>query len=252
MTATTRSAALAAACLALLLCLCAPVAELSAQATGVLTGLVTDENTGRAIVGAVVVHTTAGLTARTDSTGYFAMQGVPLGSGSVRLEAPGYVSVTSELEVSEVEFLQVRLMAVAAALDEIVVLAGRTPGRARRVEVDENEQPSRTVMDLLGDRIPGVTVHRGGGNIGGGGAAITIRGVSTLQGATAPDVYLDGVRLDGRDTGEHAMHILDRIPASEVARVRVLKGPEAAAYPFSANGVIVIETHSGGGSTPRE
>jgi outer membrane receptor protein involved in Fe transport len=210
--------------------------------------VVSDEATGRPIVGASVSLPDQGVAATTSEAGEFTLENVRPGSVSVRFEALGYASVTEELALSAVEFLQVRLVAMAAALDEIVVITGRTPraGRAREVEVSKDEPPSTSVLDLLADRIPGVAVLRGGGNIGGGGAAVTIRGVGTLQSNTAPDVYLDGVRLDGRNTGEHAMHILERLPAAEVSRIRVLKGADAAAYPFSANGVIVVETHRGG------
>lgn len=222
---------------------------LSAQSTGFLSGVVLDEVTGLPIAGASVSLPDQSVGATTSAAGQFTIENVRPGAVSVRFEAPGYVSVTEELALSAVEFLQVRLVGVAAALDEIVVITGRTTraGRARAVDVPEDEPPSTSVLDLLADRIPGVMVLRGGGNIGGGGAAVTIRGVGTLQGNTAPDVYLDGVRLDGRDTGEHAMHILERLPAAEVSRIRVLKGADAAAYPFSANGVIVVETHRGGG-----
>jgi len=220
---------------------------LSAQDTGFLAGVVLDGANGRPIVGAKVSLPQQGIGATTSESGAFALENVRPGSVSVRFEALGYVSVTEELALSAVEFLQVRLVGVAAALDEIVVITGRTPrDRARAVDVRDDEPPSTSVLDLLADRIPGVTVLRGGGNIGGGGAAVTIRGVGTFQGNTAPDVYLDGVRLDGRDTGEHAMHILERLPAAEVSRIRVLKGADAAAYPFSANGVIVVETRRGG------
>jgi outer membrane receptor protein involved in Fe transport len=220
---------------------------LSAQGTGFLSGVVLDEVTGRPIVGASVSLPDQGVVATTVETGQFTLENVRPGAVSVRFEAPGYVSVTEELTLSAVEFLQVRLVGVAAALDEIVVITGRTSrgSRGGQVQVSADEPPSTSVLDLLADQIPGVSVLRGGGNIGGGGAAVTIRGIGTFQGNTAPDVYLDGVRLDGRDTGEHAMHILERIPAAEVSRIRVLRGAEAAAYPFSANGVIVIETHRG-------
>ncbi|MEX2048907.1 MAG: carboxypeptidase regulatory-like domain-containing protein [Gemmatimonadota bacterium] len=222
---------------------------LSAQDTGFLAGVVTDGVNGRPIAGAKVSLPDQGVGVTTSATGEFTLDNVRPGSVSVRFEALGYASITEELALSAVEFLQVRLMGVAAALDEIVVITGRTPRsrRARAVDVSQDEPPSTSVLDLLADRIPGVTVLRGGGNIGGGGTAVTIRGVGTFQGNTAPDVYLDGVRLDGRDTGEHAMHILERLPAAEVSRIRVLKGADAAAYPFSANGVIVVETHRGGG-----
>jgi outer membrane receptor protein involved in Fe transport len=216
--------------------------------SSLLSGLVVDDASGRPIAGAVVSLPELGARTETGAGGQFSLDNLRVGAVTVRFEAPGYMSVTEELVLSEVEFFQVRLVAVAAALDEIVVLAGRTPGaRASRVDVRNDEPSSTSVLDLLADQIPGVTVRRGGGNIGGGGAGVIIRGVGTFQGATAPEVYLDGVRLDGRDTGEHAMHILERIPAAEVARIRVLKGAAASSpYAFSANGAIVIETHRGG------
>jgi outer membrane receptor protein involved in Fe transport len=223
--------------------------SLAAQDTGVLAGLVVDDGTGRPIADVKVALPALGILTTTESTGLFQLEGVRVGIVTVRFEAAGYMSVTEEIGLSAVEFLQVRLMALAAALDEIVVIAagGAPSQRSSRVDVRSGVAFSTSVMDLLQDQIPGVTVLRGGGNVGGGGAAVTIRGIGTLQSGTAPDVYLDGVRLDGRDTGEHAMHILDRIPAAEVARIRVLKGAAAtSAYPFSANGVIVIETHRGG------
>jgi len=228
--------------------------ELAAQDNGFLAGLVVDNGTGRPIGGVKVSLPELGMLTTTAGTGQFQLEGVRVGSVTVRFEATGYMSVTEELSLSAVEFHQVRLMAVAAALDEILVIAtsGAPTERSSRVDVRDDVLASTSVMDLLSDQIPGVTVRRGGGNIGGGGAAVNIRGVGTLQASTAPDVYLDGVRLDSRDTGEHAMHILDRIPAAEVARIRVLKGAAAtSAYPFSANGVIVIETHRGGAGRDR-
>lgn len=238
----------------LLLAATALAAPVAGQDAGILAGLVVDDATGRPIAGARVSLPELGLLTATSGTGQFQLETVPVGYVTVRFEAPGYVSVTEELNLSAVEFFQVRLLGLAAALDEIVVIAGGALGgdRTSRIDVRDDEPESTSVMDLLADQIPGLTVLRGGGNIGGGGAAVTIRGVGTLQGNTAPDVYLDGIRLDSRDTGEHAMHILDRIPASEVARIRVLKGAAAtSAFPFSANGVIVIETHRGGAGTDR-
>lgn len=223
---------------------------LAAQDTGFLGGQVVDGASGRGITGATVSLPELDTSTKTGENGRFQLDSVRVGSVTVRFEAPGYVSVTEELQLSAVEFLQVRLMAVAAALDEILVIAGRPPDATRgsQLAVRGDEAPSASVLDLLQAQIPGVTVRRGGGNIGGGGAAVSIRGIGTFQGSTAPDVYLDGVRLDAGDTGEYMMHTLERIPASDVARIRVLKGASSASpYAFSANGAILIETHRGGG-----
>lgn len=89
-------------------------------------------------------------------------------------------------------------------------------------------------------------VRRGGANLGGG-AYVYLRGAGTFQADQAPDIYLDGIRIDGRNTGTRSLHILDLISAEDVASVRVQKGASGAAG-FAlggANGVIVIETNRG-------
>ena len=226
---------------------------LSAQEPGVLSGVLVDDADGRPVVGATVSLTSLGLAASTNETGYFALEGVRIGDATIRFEAPGYVAVTEEVDISGVEFVQVRLVALGAALDELVVIVARASGTEHTSELDvpRDATPSASVLDVLAAQVPGLQVHRGGGVLGGGGTAIRIRGIGTFQGNAAPEVYLDGVRLDGRDSGEHSMHILETIPASEVARIRVHKGAAGSPYGFSANGVIVIETHRGGGGPGR-
>lgn len=222
------------------------VLPLSAQDTGQLVGLVVDDRSGRVIEGVTVALPELDEVETTGEDGRFRLEGLPGWVRTVRFHAPGYVSLTEVLDLSVLEFLQVRLVPMTAALDEILVIAGASARRARRVEVRADEPSSTSALELLEDHVPGLVVARGGGNVGGGGAAVMIRGISTFQGSTAPDVYLDGVRLDGGDTGEYAMHVLDQILASEVARIRVLKGAaNSSPYASSANGVILIETHRG-------
>jgi len=221
---------------------------LSAQESGVLSGLVVDDADGRPVVGATVALPGLGLVAGTNEAGYFALEGISLGDVTVRFEAVGYVAVTEDVDISGVEFVRVRLLALGAALDELVVMVSRASGtdHTSRLDVDPEPTPSASVLDVLAGQVPGVSVLRGGGVLGGGGTAIRIRGVGTFQGSSAPEVYLDGVRLDADDTGELSMHILELIPATEVARIRVHKGASSSLHGFSANGVIEIETHRGG------
>ncbi|MDH3285395.1 MAG: TonB-dependent receptor plug domain-containing protein, partial [Acidobacteriota bacterium] len=162
----------------------------------------------------------------------------------VRFEAAGYVSVVEEIEVAASEFLQVRLTPLTAVLDEILVLTGRPPRPDEPVglPLKIDGAPWRSVLNLLEDQVPGIVVRRRGAL--GTGAAIWIRGVSTFQLSSAPDVYLDGVRIDTA-INPNALHVLDMIHADEVARVSVFKGAASGAARGGANGTILIETNRG-------
>ncbi len=161
---------------------------------------------------------------------------------------PGYASVVEPLVVSapELGFLQVWLRPVDAILDELLVSVGRDPRSSGLVERETRPQETwRSALDLIEQEVPGVEVRRAGSNVGTG-ASISIRGVGSFEN-NAPVIYVDGIRIDDSAGTLRAMHALDLIPADMVARVRVLRGPSAAAaYAFAANGVILIETRRGG------
>ena len=229
----------------LLSALCVPAgAQLGTSLAGVIVSDVTDEP----LQGAKVSLQGMRMEAVTGEDGQFLIEGVPSGAFRVTFDAPGYASVVEELEASVGAFLRVRLSPLEAVLDEILVLVGRPPAssRASGFTVDKDGEAWRSILDLLDDQVPGVVVRRGGGNLGGG-AFIYIRSAGTLQGDNAPDIYVDGVRIDSQNTGARALHVLDLIPAEDVSSVRVHKGASGAAG-FSlggANGVIEIETNQG-------
>ncbi len=209
-----------------------------------LAGVVVDERTGAALQGAKIALRSLSLEAVSDATGQFTIQGVPTGFFEVRFEAPGYVSVVEEVELAEADFLQVRLSPLGAVLDELLVRTGRrnAPDGPPGLPIRNDAAPWRSVLDLLEDQVPGVVVRRRGAL--GAGAAIFIRGVGTFQANSAPDVYLDGVRIDST-VNPDALHTLDQIHADQVARVRVYKGAASGAHLGGANGAIVIETNRG-------
>jgi hypothetical protein len=229
---------------ALLLASCSPLAG---QQLGVLGGVVVDEITGQPLPGAVISLPRIGRSVVARENGRFLLEGLPVGAVDVRFEASGYMTVVEQVELSAVHFVQVRLTPVQAVLDTVLVIAGRRPPTrgGGDVVVRKDEEPWRSVLDLLEDQVPGVVVRRDGGNVGTG-AAIYFRGVTSFQVSAAPQVYLDGIRLDGR-TGARSLHVLDMISADEVARVRVVRGASGPVGlgAAGANGAIVIETHGG-------
>lgn len=230
-----------------MLALLAPSHPLDAQESASLTGVMVSDATGALLRDGVVSLVGSSVRATTDRRGQFMIEGLPVGSIRVRFEAPGYVSVVEDVEISIGAYYRVPLSPVDAVLNEILVAAGRRPTHdgAQMVSVDKEVDGWRSVLDLLDDQVPGIVVHRAGTL--GGGAYVAIRGAGTLQGDNAPDIYLDGSRVEGGNSGTWTLHTLDLISAEEVSSVRVYKGAAGGAG-FAlggANGVIVIETNRG-------
>ncbi len=222
---------------------------LEGQDSGSLAGTILDDLSGQPLVRAVVSLPKLEREAVTNDDGQFLLEGLPRGSHEVKFEAHGYVAVVEQLEIAEADFLQIRLDPLAAVLDQILVIAGRTPGVTSTdvLQTPASERPWQSVLDLLENQVPGITVRRGGGLANG--AAIVIRGINSFRSDGSPMVLVDGVRIDSQQTGPQSIHSLDLISAEVVLRIRVLKGASAASgYSNGANGVILIETIQGSGS----
>lgn len=227
---------------------------LQAQTRGSLVGSVVDEATEAPLEGATITVLNADLNAEVNEEGEFLLPEVPAGEVTVRVEQPGYTSVVEQVEVTagDVTFLRVSLPRMEALLREILVQAGRRPasGSAEtQVRGEDDDGNSETAADLLDERVPGVDITRGTGIVGTG-SSVRIRGVSSISLSNSPAIYLDGVRIDegGSSTaaGKTGLHALETIPASQVERIRILRGPSAAAqYAESANGIILVETRRG-------
>jgi len=223
------------------------VRSLEAQASSSLTGVVVDDLNGVPLMGATVSIPKLDVRTQTDRNGQFLLEGVPAGGHEVKFESHGYVGVVERLMLTGTDFLQIRLDPMAAVLDQILVIAGRTPTVpivSRDTRAPDGQRPWLSALDLLEAQIPGVVVRRGGGLANG--AAILIRGVNSFRSDGAPVVIVDGLRLESTQTGYNSFHLLDMIPADAVARIRVIKSAaEASQYGNAANGVIIIETIRG-------
>jgi hypothetical protein len=220
-----------------------PSPELDAQQSGALQGWVYDERGQRPLEGVTVLVATSGERASTDREGRFYVEAVPAGRIDVRLALDGYVSQVESVEITplEVTLIQFRLQPVAAVLDEVLVRLGirRTQGHTEG-EAAGRAEGSLSAADLLIQRIPGLSARRTSGSVGEG-LRVSLRGANSISLSDQPAVYLDGVRVDVGGTVD--LHVLDQIPAADVLRIRVLRGPAAATlYPLSAAGVILVET----------
>jgi hypothetical protein len=221
-----------------------PGPSLGAQGLGSMLGWVYGPSAERPLAGVTVVVEGSGARTSTDADGRFQLDSVPAGRVAVRLALEGYVSQVESVEITslEVTLIQFQLHPVSAVLDELLVLMSggrRAQGHAEAEVVDRGEG-SLTAADLLMRRVPGLSARRTSGALGDG-LRVSLRGSNSISLSDQPAVYLDGVRID--DGGAVDMRVLDQIPAADVQRIRVLRGPAAATrYPLSAAGVILVET----------
>ncbi|MEN9507925.1 MAG: hypothetical protein RLZZ621_488, partial [Gemmatimonadota bacterium] len=247
----------------------APFASVLAaqQATGTISGKVTDATTGQPIgnVQVAVIGTTLG--ALTNQDGQFTIRGVPVGSAAVRVIRIGYSEqrVAASVTAAQVSTLNIGLKAVAATLNPVVTTV---TGEQRRIEVGnaiaqvnaENIVQSSgvtNVADLLTSRAAGVMVVPGTQT--GAGTRVRIRGTSSMALTNNPIWVIDGVRVDG-STGSSSVSVGGTTPSrvgdlnpEEIESMEVVRGPSASTLygTDAANGVIVIKTKRGVAGKPQ-
>jgi outer membrane receptor protein involved in Fe transport len=227
---------------------------LVAQATATLAGTIVDDGSGAPVEGASVLILGLDLLAKTNERGEFTFGTIPAGRLTLRYDSPAHPSVVEDVEVGadEVAFLQIRLAGIEAVLQELIVTAERTRTGTGTSETVIRGGPgdARTAADLLAEQVPGVSLRRNDGSAAGG-ARLRLRGTNSMTVGDAPAIYVDGILVSSREKSldlraSSGLHVLEQIPASSVERIRVLRGPAAAAqYPSGFGGVIVIETRKG-------
>ena len=110
---------------------------------------------------------------------------------------------------------------------------------------------ARTLSELLEARVPGVSVMRSSGIVGGG-SRVRLRGATGLYATREPILIVDGVRVDGTQDapglsiGGQQPSRLDDIDIDQIARIEALRGPAASALygTNGAGGVIRITTRA--------
>ena len=227
--------------LAVVATLVTPPAAAQAQDGGSIVGEVVDNVTLQPVVGATVTVVSHELSSVTNDDGHFSLRDVPPGSISVRVEQLGYIAIVGEVEVhpNDVTFVQFPLSPMAFLLDELRVVAERTEetvedgGSYTEIIPDESDS-ARNALELLTTRVPSLMVRTDA--IGGTTRSeIRIRGNASVSQSNMPSIYIDGARAD--------IMYLEDLSATEVRRIRVLRGPSAASlYPDAANGVIIVDT----------
>ena len=251
-----RSALGAAAAAALLLVTAVPLA---AQATGTISGRVTDASTQRPLAGAQV--TVGARSTVTNAEGDYSATVSP-GAITVRVSTLGYAGASRTVTVAagQTATTNFALSPSAISLTELVVTG--TPGATEKRELGHavttvnaaevtEKMPIATVTQLLQARSPGLTIMQGSGSVGTA-SSIRIRGTGSVEGGNAPIFYIDGVRMRGGGMGGYGVggqgaSYLDGLNPDDIESIEVIKGPAAATLygAEAAAGVIQIITKKG-------
>ena len=220
----------------------------TAQQTGTITGVVTDESTGQPLESALVRMAGQEGGVLTNQNGRYLMSTVPTGTHSITFVIVGYQEATLEVSVGagQTAVLDALLSSEAIRVQELIVtgVARATPRvklpfTVEKIDVATSPVPAISAESFLVGKVPGVKVVRGSGQPGSSGD-ILLRGATSISGAQAPLIVIDGVITTNS---------FDDLATLDIASMEVVKGAAGAALYGSraANGVIQIRTKRGGG-----
>ena len=208
------------------------------QAQKTITGTVSDADGPLPGAAVIVQGTDQGVT--TDFDGNYSIEA---NEGDV-LEFSFIGMTTATATVGADSVINITLDTSENRLEEVVVVGysaqtrGDITGSVASVDMEEAlKQPVANAAEVLQGRVSGVNVISNGAP--GAAPQITIRGLGTSNN-TNPLYIIDGVQTDDPN-------ILNSIDPSDIVQMNVLKDGAAAIYGARAsNGVIIVQTKSGG------
>lgn len=212
-----------------------------------ISGVVTDVETGEALIGASVRAVGATVGANTDFDGRFSFT-IPEGVTQIEVSYTGYDTRTITLDASNEYAIA---LSSGVLLGEAIVVAY---GTVRKEDVtgslfavtekDFNKGAINSPQELLVGKVAGVQVTTNPDP--GGGATIRIRGGSSLSASNDPLIIVDGVPLSNTGPGG-ARNVFNIINPNDIESFTVLKDASSTAlYGLRAsNGVIIITTKKG-------
>ena len=224
-----------------------------------ISGVVSDEASGAAVVAATVKVKGKSIVTTTNADGQFTLS-VP--SGSVVLEISSVGFTTKEVSVGESESkIVISLAKGSQQLNEVVVTALGISKEQRKlgyavttVSAEQFNKARETNVALsLAGQVAGLNIKGASGGPGST-ARILLRGMPSMNSGGSPLFVINGVPIDntqrgssgewgGSDNGDG----ISNINPDDIESMTVLKGQSASALygARASNGVIIITTKSG-------
>lgn len=217
------------------------------QAQIIINGTVKSA-TREALIGASILVKNTSLGTTVDIEGAFRLQlDDKQNNTTLVVSFIGYT--TQEILVGEKRNFDIILAEDATQLSEVIVIGytaqekGKITGAVNTVSEELiSRLPVPSIDQALQGRAPGVVVTQNTG-APGEGVSVRIRGAGSINSSNSPLYVVDGIpTLD-----------INSISTQDIASITVLKDAGATAVYGSraANGVVIVTTKSGSGSTPK-
>lgn len=212
-----------------------------------IKGIVTVES-NQPLPGATVLLKGTSIGTVTDFNGEFNLDISSNGVGTIVISFLGYL--TKEVKFNNQNEIIVVLSEDASALDEVVVIGYGTQkkkdltGSVVTMSSEEfHNVPVTNVEGLIANKLPGVQITPFSGRPGAG-SSILIRGGSSLNASNDPLIVIDGVPIEGWNSGPG---MLSQLNPNDIESFTVLKDASASAIYGSraSNGVVIITTKKG-------
>jgi TonB-dependent starch-binding outer membrane protein SusC len=233
------------------------LAQGAGQSTGRVTGTVTNDG-GQPLAGAQVTLQGTRLGDVTDAEGRYAINAVPAGSYTLRVQRIGFAPATQPLTVAtgQTATANVRLAATATNLDQVVVVGYGSQRRAdvtsavasvRAEELIPRAAPTPSVSNALQGKAPGVQVVTASGTPGAA-AAVRVRGTNSISANAEPLYVIDGIpAAQGSQSTDPTFNPLNSINPADIESIDILKDASATSIygARGANGVVLVTTRRG-------
>ncbi len=256
--------------LLLVLAIVSPFALAAQQATGTVSGRVTDASVGRGLPDVAVLVTGSRLGTQTGPNGEYTISAVPVGARTLTIRRIGYQATTETVTVvpGATATADVALHVSAVNLSEVVVTGTGTATEKRKVgtsiaTIDStllSRAQATTVDQAMQGKIPGAQITQNSGSPGGGGISVRLRGVNSFISGSDPLYIVDGVIVDNEsgqlaDLGgrSNPQNRLADLNPDDIEHIEIIRGAAAAALYGSRanNGVVQIFTKRGTSGKPR-
>jgi TonB-linked SusC/RagA family outer membrane protein len=209
----------------------------------VVTGRVTDANTGQPIPGASIKVKGSQIGTSADTNGLFSLQ-VP-DRATLIISHIGFDA--QEIPLNGKKNLSIRMTSFAMSMNDVIVIGygvqkktSTTAAVSTMTPAEITQKPVTNLTNDLIGRVSGVIAVQSSGEPGFDGSTIQIRGAGTI-GNTGALLIVDGVPRD-----------FSRLDPNTIATISILKDAAAVA-PYGvagANGVILITTKRGTSGKP--
>ena len=215
-----------------------PNLTLFAQTPCAINGVVTDIETGKPILGAVVVFDAKKTAFETDSSGRFSFS-TTCGDHAVRVNYVGYIPYAYLITVKGTEELTIRLQNKTTQLEEVIVTSQGSVRTTETPALGVNSLSMKAVQKMPPaagevDVLRGMQMLPGVSSVGEGSNGVNVRGGNVDQNL----IYLDNMPIFNPT---HMLGLFSLFPTDAIREMDIYKGSMPARYGGRTSSVLDVK-----------